>query len=78
MNMGWTVVDKYITINNEDYLILDEIIIDDTKYVYLSKENDEKSLIIQKVVIKDTIEHLVNLDSTEEYKKAFQKFIEQK
>ena len=36
------------------------------------------SLIIQKVVIKDTIEHLVNLDSTEEYKKAFQKFIEQK
>lgn len=71
-------MDKYITINNEDYLILDEIIIDDTKYVYLSKENDEKSLIIQKVVIKDTIEHLVNLDSVEEYKKAYKKFIEQK
>lgn len=71
-------MDKYITINNIDYLILDEIVINDTKYVYLSKESDEKSLIIQKIVIKENEEHLVNLDSPEEYKEAFQKFIEQK
>lgn len=71
-------MDKYITINNEDYLILDEIIINNIKYVYLSKESDEKSFIILKVVIKENMEHLVNLDSLDEYQMAFEKFAEAK
>ena len=61
---------KYIEKNNKQYLIMQELTIDKTKYVYLQNKDEEKDIIIQKITIKDDKEYLTNLENEEEYKKA--------
>ncbi len=61
---------KYIEKNNKQYLIMQELTIDKTTYVYLQNKDEEKDIIIQKITIKDDKEYLTNLENEEEYKKA--------
>lgn len=61
---------KYIEKNNKQYLIMQELTIDKTTYVYLQNKDEEKDIIIQKITVKDDKEYLTNLENEEEYKKA--------
>ena len=56
--------------NNQDFLIIDEIQVDDIKYVYLSNVNDEKDLCVRKVIKKDGKDIITKLSSDEELDKA--------
>ena len=63
-----------IIIDNEEYVIADEIIIDGQKYVYLSKEDAPLDYIIWKVITDNGEDFLIKLKSDEEFDKALQAF----
>jgi len=58
------------TVEFEDkkYIILDEINIENTIYVYLSNINDSNDFLIQK--LDDSKEYIISLNSKEEFDKA--------
>ena len=51
---------KYITIDGIDFIIVDEIIINNIKYVFLVSEKESSDLRIKKVNIINSEEYLVN------------------
>lgn len=54
--------------NNQDYIVLSTIELNNNKYFILVNELDEKDLCIRKVIMnKDNKEVLVKLDSNEEF-----------
>ena len=53
-----------------EYYILDEIEIDDNKYVYLSTEGRDQKFKVRKVKMAGNIEMYVGLDSDDEFDKA--------
>ncbi len=57
---------EIVKLGNDEYIIIDEIEKDGNKYVFLSKEDDEKDLAIRKV----QGDYLVGLDDEEEFDKA--------
>lgn len=59
-----------------NYEVVDELIIDNVRYVYLSNENDSSCICIRKVNVINGDECLVNLDNEEEFKKVLKEFIE--
>lgn len=65
---------KYITIDGNDFIIVDEILINNVKYVYLANEKESSDLRIKKVNIINEEEYLVNLKDEEEFKKALEEF----
>ncbi|MBD8924274.1 hypothetical protein EGR52_12950 [bacterium] len=65
---------KYITIDGIDFIIVDEIIINNIKYVFLVSEKESSDLRIKKVNIINNEEYLVNLNDEEEFKKALEEF----
>lgn len=65
---------KYITIDGIDFIIVDEIIINNIKYVFLVSEKESSDLRIKKVNIINGEEYLVNLNDKEEFKKALEEF----
>lgn len=62
--------------DNKDYIILDTIEIEETKYIYLclATDNEKKSVCIRKIV--DNGENIAGLDNEEEYEKALAAYIE--
>ena len=56
--------------NNKQYLVMEELTINKTRYVYLQNKDEEKDIIIQKIITKDNKEYLTNLKDEKEYKKA--------
>jgi len=56
--------------DGKEYIILDEIDIDGTKYVYLSADDDEQKFKVRKVQMAGNIEMYVGLDSDQEFDKA--------
>jgi hypothetical protein len=60
---------KTVKLNNEDYIILDEIQ-GKAKYVYLIKADDDDVFLIQKEIIEDGESFLVNLESDQEFNEA--------
>ena len=60
--------------DNKEYFILDEIVIDNIKYVYLSLEEDPQSFKIRKVKIEGENEIFSGLDTSEEFDKAMMSF----
>lgn len=63
-------VKKVILDSGVEYIIVDEIEIENKKYVYLANENDEKDFCIRKSIIENNEEFFVGLDSKEEFEKA--------
>ena len=71
-----TVSVKTITIDNIEYIIIDDITKDNTRYIYLIEDNNPTKFMIRKVKVMEDAEYLVNLDSDEEFDKASQLFQE--
>ena len=68
---------EIITLDDgKDYIVTDEIIIDDVKYVYLTDEADIGSFCIRKINIINNEEYLVGLKDRNEFNMALEKFIE--
>lgn len=67
-------VDTLTLEDNETYIVTDEILIDNIKYVYLVKENNMNKFCIRKVNIINGSEYLVNLDNDEEFTKAMNEY----
>ena len=65
-----------INIKGINYIILDKIELNNTKYIYLVNENDEKDFFINKIVTKDNKEYITGLDSEEEAKNAMLAYVE--
>ncbi len=71
-----TVSVKTITIDNIEYIIIDDITADNTRYIYLIEDNNPSKFMIRKVKVIEGNEYLVNLDNDEEFNKASQLFQE--
>ena len=63
-------------IDGKEYIIADEIFIDGTKYIYLSKEDDPMDYMVKKIKIENDLQYVVKLDSNEEFDKAMQVFLD--
>lgn len=66
---------KVIDLENETYIVSDEINIDNTKYVFLNKEKDILEFGIRKILVDKDQEYIVKLDSEEEFDKALEAFL---
>lgn len=67
---------KIIDLENGTYAIIDEISIDNTKYVYLAKEDNTLDFCIRKVILENNEEYLVKLDNDQEFEKAAKIFVD--
>ena len=66
--------DRVISINNIEYIILDEIETNNTRYIYSSESENPENFIIRKLRIIDNNECIVNLDNEEEFDDALAAF----
>lgn len=62
-------------IDGVEYIELDEVVINDKKYVFLVNKNDEKDFIINKIVTENNKEYYEGLSGKEEYEIALLSFI---
>lgn len=69
------IVDVITLEDGQSYMVADEILIDNVKYVYLANEDDISKFCIRKVNVINDDEYLVGLSSKEEFQKALQEFI---
>lgn len=65
---------KIIDLEDGSYIISDEIILNNTKYIYLTKENDMMDFCIRKIVMENGEEFIDALDTEEEFDRAMQVF----
>ncbi len=61
---------KIVSLNGIDYIVTDEINIDNTRYVYLTNENDFLDFCVRKIVVINGEEYLEKLDNDDEFDKA--------
>lgn len=66
---------KVIDLENGTYAIIDEINIDNIKYIYLSNENNQLDFCIRKIELDNNEEYLVKLDNNQEFDKAAKAFM---
>jgi len=64
---------EIIDIENKKYMVLNEIEDNGVTYIYLTNIKNPKDFLIQKTDKEDS-DYLVNLDSEEEFNKAFELF----
>ena len=67
---------KIIDLEDGSYIISDEIILNNTKYIYLTKENDMMDFCIRKIVMENGEEFIDALDTEEEFDRAMQVFLQ--
>lgn len=67
-------IDKIVLEDNKDYFILDTLLIDQTKYLFLSENLNCHTSIIRKLSTNG--KEILGLNSEEEYDKALCFFIE--
>ena len=65
-----------LKLEGRDFVIVDEIKIDDVLYVQLASASDPEDFCIRKVILKNKEEILTGLDSDEEFDMALSAFIE--
>lgn len=68
-------VEKVTLDDGNTYIIVEQINIDNIKYVYLTNENNEKDFCIRKSIIENGEEFLVGLDSVDEFQKVLLCFL---
>lgn len=61
--------------NNQEYLIVDALELDNNNYLVLGKEEAIGDFCIRKVINKDGKEFLVKLDSSEEFNKVLNAYV---
>lgn len=64
-----------LKLEGKDFIIVDEIKINDVLYVHLASTDDPEDFCIRKVVIRDNEEILTGLDSDDEFDIALDAFI---
>ena len=64
-----------LKLEGKDFIIVDEIKINDVLYVHLASADDPEEFCIRKVVIRDNEEILTGLDSDDEFDTALDAFI---
>lgn len=62
--------------DNKEYIINDEIVIDNITYVYLVNELDISKLVIRKLNITNNQEYLIGLDNIAELNKVLNAYTE--
>ena len=60
--------------NNLNYLVLDTILNENNKYLVLVNKDDEKDIVIRKVIKKDNREYLIKLDTEDEFEEVMSIF----
>lgn len=61
--------------NNQEYIIVDAIELNNNKYLILAKENTIGDFCIRKVISKEGKEYIVKLDSNEEFDIILKEFV---
>ena len=66
----------YITLeNNIDYAVVDTLVVDNNKYLFLVNENNEKDIVVRKVIKKADKEFVTKLDTNEEFESLMNEFL---
>lgn len=65
-----------VKLEGREFVIVDEIIINNIKYVHLANADDAEDFCIRKIEIRDNEEILTPLDSDEEFDLALEEFIQ--
>ena len=66
----------YIKLENDrEYAVIDTLIQNDNRYLYLASEDDEKDIAIRKVVTGEGKEYLTKLDNNEEFDNVMKGFL---
>lgn len=61
--------------NNQEYLIVDALELDNNNYLILGKEDTIGDFCIRKVINKSGKEYMIKLDSKEEFDKVLNEFV---
>lgn len=64
-----------LKLEGRDFVIIDEIKINDIVYVHLANADDPEDFCIRKIILKNNEEILTGLDSDEEFDMALDMFI---
>lgn len=64
-----------IKLEGREFVIVDEIIVNNIKYVHLANADDPMDFCIRKIVIENNEEMLIGLDSDEEFDMALDAFV---
>lgn len=65
-----------LKLDNKSYLVVDTIIKDTCKYIYLVNQEDDNDFLIRKQVVRDMKNYLYPLSSLEEFKMTLELFQE--
>lgn len=68
-------IEKVTLSDGITYIIVDEIEINNNKYVYLTNENNEKDFCIRKSILENDEEIFIGLDDEDEFNKALLYFV---
>lgn len=71
-------VDTIVLEDNNSYMITNELVINNTKYLLLTNENDITKYCIRKIKNINNEEYLVGLDSEEELNQVLSVFMKEK
>lgn len=69
------ILDYIMLENNINYAVVDTLMINENKYLFLANENDETDVTIRKVIIKDNKEYITKLDNDDEFALVMDDFI---
>lgn len=67
---------KVIDLEDGSYIISDEIVLNNTKYIYLTNEDDLMDFCIRKIAMENGEEFIEVLDTEEEFDRAMQAFLQ--
>ncbi len=60
--------------NNQNYLIIDTIVNENNKYLFLVNEDNKNDIVLRKVIKKDEKEYVTKLDSKDEFEEIMTLF----
>ena len=69
-------VNTVILENGLEYIEVDELVYNDTKYILLSNYKNIKDSCIRKIVVKDKQEYFSKISDDDEYKNVLKLFLE--
>ena len=62
--------------NNKDYIVIDTLINEEKKYLFLLNKEDDNDMVVRKVIKKDDGEYVTKLDSEDEFEEIMYLFKE--
>ena len=62
--------------NNKDYIVIDTLVNEDNKYLFLVNKEDDNDIVIRKVIKKEDGEYVIKLDNEDEFEEVMYLFKE--